>query len=210
MKCGIYSEFHETQKCLAKYKAKQDIVHCYPNWNQAHHAWNKSCPARLRLVEWGREWQPAWISSQQKTATISAPPGTFVWGQQLPTALPPARAQHPPISHLSPTATDPRQPPTTSLTVWQPSRATRTIVPLCTTPSSLLTTHYLFTSTSLLHFLHPDTRHASADFSFSIQWRDTLLPAASNVLPRHWKRAGKRSLLDTRRCFWLSRLPCHL
>ena len=59
IKCGICTGSHETQECLVKYKAKQDIAHRCPNCNQAHHAWNKSCPARLRLVERDRERQAA-------------------------------------------------------------------------------------------------------------------------------------------------------
>ena len=171
IKCRICSGSRKTQECLVKYKAKQDIVHHCSNCKQAHQAWNKSCPARLRLVERGRERQAAWIANQQKTATMPAPPGTFVWVEQLPTAPHPA-PRSTPISFppLPPSAAALPQPPIISLSSRRSSRTTRstqTIAPLSTTPP--LTTYYLFTSTSPLHFLHPDTRHASADFLFSVQ-----------------------------------------
>ena len=76
IECGICSGSHDTQECLVKYKAKQDIVHRCPNCNQAHHAWSKSCPARLRLVERGRERQATWVANQQKTEQSRAAPST--------------------------------------------------------------------------------------------------------------------------------------
>ena len=138
IKCGMCSESHETQECLVKNKAKQNIVHRCPNCNRAHHAWNKSCPARLRLVERSRERQAAWVVNQQKSETIPASPGTFVWG--LLTAPPPAPRPAPTdFSSLPPTAAAPRQPPMTNLPSRRPPRTTRstqTIAPLCTSLSS--------------------------------------------------------------------------
>ena len=93
--CGMCSGSHEIQECLVKYKAKQDIVHSCPNRNQAHHAWIKSCSALLRLVEWGRERQAVWVTNQQKSATIPAPHGTFVWGVAPPPAPRPTPTDFP-------------------------------------------------------------------------------------------------------------------
>ena len=97
-------------------------------------------PICLRLMERGRERQAAWVANQQKTTTIPAPPSTYVWGQQLPTALPYAHRSAPTdFPLLPPTATALRQPPITSLLSRRTPRTTRstqTIAPLSTTPSS--------------------------------------------------------------------------
>ena len=173
IKCGMCTGFHETQECLVKYKVKQDIVHRCPNCNQTHHAWNKACSARLRLVERGRERQYVWLANQQKTATILAPPSTFVWDQQLPTAPPPAPCPTPAdFPPLPPTTVSPRQPPITNLPPSLPMTITRNSFHSDDRPAlhhTLLTTYYLFTLRSPLHFLHPDTRHVFTDFPFSVQ-----------------------------------------
>ena len=99
--CGICSGHHETNTCLAKYKAKEAVTHKCPNCFGQHHAWNPSCPARLQRVNQGRERQVAWVQQQQRTTSSPVPPGTFVWGQQRRT------------SSLAPSA--PLQLPRTSL-----------------------------------------------------------------------------------------------
>ena len=69
--------------------------------------------------------------------TIPAP---FVWGQQLPTAPPPAQCSAPTdFLPLPPTAAAPRQSLITSLPSRRPlhtTPSTQMIAPLCTTPSS--------------------------------------------------------------------------
>ena len=85
--CAICSSYHEKNTCLAKYKAKEAVNHKSPTCSGRHHDWNPSFPARLQRINQGRERQVAWVQ-QHRTTSSSAPPGTFVWGQQLWTSPP--------------------------------------------------------------------------------------------------------------------------
>lgn len=111
--CGICSGKHSTDTCLSKYKAKEAVTHRCPNCGQAHHAWNRACPARLAQVTRGRERQVAWVQEQQRTATSPAPPGTFVWGQQNRARVTPPPPQLTPTDFpaLRTTPVAPQAPP---------------------------------------------------------------------------------------------------
>ena len=84
-KCGICSNDHETNECLMKYKAKQEITTKCPNCQGHHHAWNKSCPERRRRVEIAIAGQAQWVQTH-----CDAPAGTFVWGSQRKSPVAPA------------------------------------------------------------------------------------------------------------------------
>ena len=198
--CGMCSGSHETQECLVKYMAKQDIVHRCPNCNQAHHAWNKFCPVRLRLVERDRERQSVWVANQQKTATISERPRYFCVGSATTHGSPTCPV---PNTHRFSTSVSHRRGPAPA-TNHKLSRSTITKHNSFHSDDrpafnhTLLTTHYLFTSTSPLHFLHPDTRHVSADFPFNDETRYYQLSEES--FQAIGKKTSKRSLLNTCRC----------
>lgn len=86
--CGMCSGAHPTEECLEKYKAKQTISAKCPNCSGKHHAWFPQCPARVRHVDRGREYQVRWVKENQATSAAPAPPGTFVWGSQRVSAPP--------------------------------------------------------------------------------------------------------------------------
>ncbi|XP_050709633.1 uncharacterized protein LOC126994355 [Eriocheir sinensis] len=91
--CGICSAGHDTERCLTKYKAGQDVTSKCPNCHQEHHAWNKTCANRRVLVDQQRAVQQRWVETHRP-----APPGTFRWGSQQPpvSAVPPPAQQAPP------------------------------------------------------------------------------------------------------------------
>ena len=72
-RCGICSAQHDTNQCLQRYKAKEEVTHKCPNCGGSHHAWNKACPERRRRVQEGIAAQTQWVKTYS-----NAPPGTFV------------------------------------------------------------------------------------------------------------------------------------
>jgi len=146
--CGMCSGPHQTEGCLAKYKARQEVQPRCPNCSQAHHAWNKTCPARLRRVHQGRVNQVNWVTQQQTTASRPAPLGTFVWGQQVtqtPAApSPPKPAEFPPLPPHSQAVTAP-SPGAPQSTVTASSDQSPALAPLSLPPGTLLMTKSLLT-----------------------------------------------------------------
>lgn len=154
--CGVCSGQHDTQRCLTRYKAKEDVTHRCPNCGGPHHAWNPSCPVRLSHIHHGRELQVNWVKEQQTTTVSPAPPGTFVWGQQQssnrPSPPPPTQADFPQLpTATTPTPTPPLPPP------GQPTPSTHTpattpATPSATAPLPLPPQEPLFTTADLKEF----------------------------------------------------------
>ncbi|XP_050691174.1 uncharacterized protein LOC126982938 [Eriocheir sinensis] len=125
--CGICSARHDTERCLTKYKASQEITSKCPNCHQEHHVWNKNCTNRRALVDRQRIVQQRWVVTHRP-----APPGTFRWGSQLPPA--PTEV---PTAHLPQPADQapPAPPPPAS----QP-RSITTAAPAAAPPGHILIT----------------------------------------------------------------------
>lgn len=98
-RCAICSYAHQTADCMAKLKRGEVVPAKCINCQKKHHAWNPSCPERVKRVQAGRpqqqqqqpqqqqpqQQQPHQQLQQQSTASVKpAPPGTFKWGTPAP------------------------------------------------------------------------------------------------------------------------------
>ena len=110
----------------------------------------------------------------------------FVWGQQLPTAPPPAPRPTPTdFPPLPPTTAASRQPPIASLPVRRPPRTTRStqmIVLLCTTMTTPSSPHITSSPQPVLCTSSTQTSAISLQISpsaYSVETRYYQLPAES-------------------------------
>ena len=206
MKCRMCSGSHETQECLVMYKRKQDIVHRCPSYNQAHP--NPALPvfsSKNGVVNGNLSG----LLTSRKSPQSQQLPGTFVWGQQLPTASQLAPGPAPTeFSPLPPIAAAPCQPPTTSLPVQLVALKRSSCFPPPGPPSSrIISSLQKLRCTSSIQTPAMSPQTSPSAYNDETRYYQLSL---RRVLPSYWKRTGKWSRLDTRRCSWLPRLLCHL
>ena len=125
IKCAMCSGRHDTEECLAKYKAGETIQAKCPNCQKAHHAWNKGCQERLNRIR-GRAQQRTTPQSSARNKSRSrnppaAKPQTPAAGRQTPArqaslkrvsmAPKPQRVPKTPRSHKTPKVGNSTAPP---------------------------------------------------------------------------------------------------